>query len=391
MIIRRTSRHNRSALFALLSIFTFSSLIPTASVFAIDEGFYSGNNILFYNPDETCTVAVTAAATTGSVGLEKSVKLEQIFQLLINGGMNAGQAAAVMGNMYAESGFNSDITEKGNSIGYGLAQWSFSRRTNLENFAKEKGIPVSDIPLQIEFLLREYNGSYKSRLDKTVFKEGTDVAASTKAWMEIFEAPALKPANDPAALNSKRIPAAVTIFGLYQGLSQVTTVASTTSCGSSSGNSAVAGDIVKTAIGYALQKPATDTMTSKSDARDTYQTAKMQYNPSVDWTDCGGFIATVMIASGVDPNYTKVSVAAQLKYVKSNPDKYLVITSPKVSDLQPGDILLSESAGHTTMYTGETQYSSVDASLGQRVPSVRNASSHIWMLNNGSVIARVIK
>ena len=41
---------------------------------------------------------------------------------------------AVMGNITAESGWDVDAIENGNNIGFGLCQWSFERRTQLENF-----------------------------------------------------------------------------------------------------------------------------------------------------------------------------------------------------------------------------------------------------------------
>jgi hypothetical protein len=365
---------------------------------AYDEAFYSSNDILFYNPDASSSCSSTASTSTASVPLTDNPPLKQIFQLLINGGMNAGQASAVMGNMYAESGFNSDRHEIGNDLGYGLVQWtnhpigsSTGRRTNLEKFAASKGVPNSDIPMQIEYLLNEYNSSYKSSLNSTPFKDGTDIAASTKAWMMIFEIPAMSPANDPAALNSKRIPAADTIYGLYSSLAPLSSGVTTSGC-NVTGNGAVAGNIVATALNLALTSPVKDGTTSKSDARDTYQTAKQQYNPTTDWTDCGGFVSTVMKASGVDPNYP-LGTSVEADYVRAHPEKYTIINNPSLtgSDLQPGDILISTTAGHTMLYTGQTGTPYADASLGGRVPSVRLSTDGVWMLQRNAFIARVIK
>lgn len=383
----------RTKIIFAIALTLFSTLTPLVAHAEpkYDPTFYSNNDILFYNPTDTncssgASLASGASTTTSIVA---SDKLKLIFSLLIGGGLTAVQASAVMGNMYGESGFNADAHETGNNIGFGLVQWSFGRRTNMEAYAASKGKPASDVGAQIDYLLIEYNGSYKKSLSTTDFATSTDIPKATEAWMRVFEVPAMKPANDPARLNSVRIPAANQIYSLYKDTAPASTPASVTTTDCGTGNSAVSGNIVETAIGYALTSPASDTMNKKSDARDTYQAAKQQYNPSVDSTDCGGFIATVMIATGVDVNYPKVSVATQTAYVKSHPDKYLVILNPKASDLQPGDILLSNAAGHTTMYTGKTPYSSVDASLGQRVPSVRNSGSSTWMLSNGAILARV--
>jgi len=361
----------------------FSAFVPLKALAYENNHFYSSNDILFYDENDNGCVS---DSSIGSLSLEKSETLQQIFQLLINGGMNSGQATAVMGNMFAESSFNSDMHEIGNNIGYGLAQWSFGRRTKLENFAFQKGVPASDIPTQIEFLLGEYNESYKSRLDKAGF-DGTDIAESTTAWMNIFEAPLAEPPNDPARLNSVRIPAAVKINEFYGNLTPGSVVA-TNGC-NKNGNGVVAGNIIQTALNFALSKPATDGMTEKSDARDTYQAAKEQYNPLGQWSDCGVFIATVMIASGADTKYPLVNVDEQHNYVKSHPEKYLIIENPTESDLQPGDILIS--TGHTTLYTGGTGYTDVDASLDDRVPSVRDSGSHVTMIRDGAIIARIIE
>lgn len=369
----------------LLLIFSINS---TPFALAMDTSFYGSNDILFYDPNDT---TCSSSGATGSVELTKNDTLQQIFQLLINGGMNAVQASAVMGNMYAESGFNSGIEETGNKIGYGLAQWSFGRRTNLENYASQKGVPVSDMPMQIEFLLKEYNETYKDFLNKTDFKDGTNINTSTEAWMVKFEAPKMSPVSDPAGLNSKRIPAANKIYDFYSNLSPNSPVASPNNCGG-----IVAGSIVKTALNLALPTPIADGHADKSDARDTYQIAKEQYNPGGYWSDCGRYVATVMIASGVDPNYVKVSVISQYDYVKSHPEKYLVIDNAKSSgitpkDLQPGDILITGNKGHTTIHTGEQKYPSADASLNDRVPSVRDQGSDKWMLDNGASVIRMLK
>ncbi|MDF2606593.1 MAG: putative hydrolase [Bacillales bacterium] len=59
--------------------------------------------------------------------------------------------ASIMGNIQAESGFDPDIVEGGSGIGFGLCQWSFGRRTQLEAY----GI---DIQSQLEFLWSELSG-----------------------------------------------------------------------------------------------------------------------------------------------------------------------------------------------------------------------------------------
>ena len=88
-------------------------------------------------------------------GLVGSTPEEKVWWALIDAGYSKEATAGVMGNIYAESGFNSELIEVGNGIGFGLCQWSYGRRTQLENYATSKGISPSDINTQIEFLLGE--------------------------------------------------------------------------------------------------------------------------------------------------------------------------------------------------------------------------------------------
>jgi hypothetical protein len=377
----------------LLLIFVLSTIVSTLSPFpvhAFDQTFYSYNDILFHNKD-ACSSSVGKAVSDSSdaekaistVSFGKSSELEAIYKQLVSYNFNRGQIAAIMGNMYAESSFKSGV-EESNGIGYGLAQWSFGRRTALENFAKTKGVAVSDRAMQIEFLNNEYTATYKSRLTATAFAKGTDIEASTRAWMEVFEVPYMDPSStDPAAINSKRIPAAKKIDGFYGDLAKGS-VNNLSSC--TSGDGVAAGDIVKTAINFALKTPITaaesnaGTKVDKEDARPEYQVGKEKYNPAnavtgvPSWSDCGGFVATVMIATGVDKEFPTVGVGAQIAYIKNHPDKYSYFTDIKsVTDLNPGDLLYvdNDDYAHVVIYTGECENPYVDASLDQRVPSVR--------------------
>lgn len=56
-----------------------------------------------------------------------------------------------------ESGMNPDLNEIGNNIGYGLAQWSFERRTKLENWSKDNKLDVKTLTAQLNFSMYEMN------------------------------------------------------------------------------------------------------------------------------------------------------------------------------------------------------------------------------------------
>lgn len=97
-------------------------------------------------------------STTGSIGdfAGGDIK-EKMWYALRKAGYSEIQAAAVMGNVEVESAgtWDTGIEEYTNSIGFGLIQWSFGRRTNLEKYAESKGKPASDEDIQIEYLLGE--------------------------------------------------------------------------------------------------------------------------------------------------------------------------------------------------------------------------------------------
>jgi hypothetical protein len=107
-----------------------------------------------------------------------------------------------MGNLQAESGFNPGIEEKGvtrKDKGYGLAQWTFGRRTNLENYAAAAGKPASDLGVQLEFLWFELNDAYKANtLD--VILASSSLEECTYVFLTKFERPADIAGNKPIRL-----------------------------------------------------------------------------------------------------------------------------------------------------------------------------------------------
>lgn len=63
--------------------------------------------------------------------------------------------AAIMGNIEAESEFNPTLVEEGSAVGFGLCQWSYERRTQLENYG-------TDLEHQLNFLWAELTGGNSS-------------------------------------------------------------------------------------------------------------------------------------------------------------------------------------------------------------------------------------
>ena len=80
---------------------------------------------------------------------------EKVWFAVLDAGYSKEAAAGVLGNIEAESGFDQSLIEGGSGIGYGLCQWSYGRRTQLEAYAQSKGKEPSDVDTQIEFLIAE--------------------------------------------------------------------------------------------------------------------------------------------------------------------------------------------------------------------------------------------
>ena len=145
---------------------------------------------------------------SSSVSLTPNNIEKSVWDSLKDRGYSDVATAAVMGNISCESGFRADAVEKGNGIGFGLCQWSFGRRTNLENWAKSQNKSPSDLGIQIQFLLGELTpgggcngyasyqigGTSSSRYDghsytKNDWENSSVLYTSTVAFMALFERP----------------------------------------------------------------------------------------------------------------------------------------------------------------------------------------------------------
>jgi len=146
---------------------------PTNAAECLD-GFYSGNDILYYDPTATtaCSSNVSTISTTTG-GLVGNDNAEKIFKFLVAKGLSAEQAAGVLGNFQQESGFDPAIIQGGaiasgnytpvNGIGFGIAQWTFTARQGpLIAMAKSTNRSVTDLSLQPDFLWQELNSTLTS-------------------------------------------------------------------------------------------------------------------------------------------------------------------------------------------------------------------------------------
>ena len=103
-------------------------------------------------------------------------------QALVARGLPEHVAKAFTANAEDESGLRSDINEikplvPGSRGGFGLMQWTGPRRKQLEAFAQEKGVPVSDINLQADFLVHELNTTERKAAERILGQRNAADAA----------------------------------------------------------------------------------------------------------------------------------------------------------------------------------------------------------------------
>ena len=185
------------------------------------------------NGNGTC---VPAANIDGSENAEKA------FNFLVGRGYTPAGAAGLLGNLHAESGIKpNNLQDSGNrstgmsddqytaavdsgsygnfvndSIGYGLAQWTFSsRKQKLLDYAKANGTSIGDLGMQLSYLDDEMKSNYKSVYD--VLTTTNDLQQASNAVLHDFEAPK----DQSAAVEAQRASFGQGYYGKYASQSTV--------------------------------------------------------------------------------------------------------------------------------------------------------------------------
>lgn len=336
-------------------------------------------------------------SVAGGTTLSGNDNRTKIWNFLIEKGLSPPQAAGIMGNIQTESantwdptivqgGSHSDTPPDGKNVGYGIVQWTPG--TKILRAADQTGSSPGDLAFQLNLLWGQLTGtppgdyiSEKSAGDAVL--AATDVREAAKAFMVKYE----RPADQSDTAQNHRADQAVAILaelGSTTPDGSVPAAGEADTCGNGPGNSTSASAIVKAALSYAW--PAKG---HGLEPKPEYAAAISQFNPGAPYggADCGAFVATVMIATGADPDYPRVGTIAQQAYVKQHSDKYDVSENVKdVSELLPGDILIvntgdasDQGSGHTYIFVGPQEpngFNKADASGGDRMPNLGNAEIH---------------
>lgn len=132
-----------------------------------------------------------------------------IAKQLVSRGFTQEQAAAIVGNMWAESTFNPAAE---NSIGaIGLLQWLGDRKKALIKFANQRKKPWSNFDLQLDFikyeLLDAYDGkySYEANQFSKAMSHGKTIQDRAEGFAKFSERPAASELSD--SLPTRRIAA----------------------------------------------------------------------------------------------------------------------------------------------------------------------------------------
>jgi hypothetical protein len=230
----------------------------------------------------------------GSTTLTGSDNAQKVFNYLTGKGLTPTQAAGIMGNLQAESGFRSDIIQGGgtapegyvpqNGVGFGLAQWTFTgRQQPLVNLANSQGKPVTDLGVQLDYLWQELNSGYKTRVLDPL-KATASLEEATNLFLEKFEVPA-----DIAGNRLIRLGFANKILDLYGGGSSAVNIGSSNTNGGGSCGSSVNASGSATAIVAFAEK---EFLASQAGP---YDISKFNGHPGA-W--CADFVSYVLKETG---------------------------------------------------------------------------------------------
>lgn len=344
----------------IFSVFFLSLLVASISIHIVkaqsefDPDFYSGNDILFYDPDASCGVP----SKSGSPTLIGNSNAEKIWNFLVGKGLTNEQTAGVMGNIQAESNYEPGAVES-NSVGFGIAQWSYGRRTALEAAAKKKGVAVSDMAFQLEYLYQELTARETNRPEYRQFSNEWDMIKGQKtiedalvAFHHEFEISHLMNEPDPrAAVIRERLKAAKDAFASFSKNTP------TASSGKSDCNSAPTGNLEAATLAYAWPNYRGNDVERKPEYAAAVKKTESEgrYVGDCHGVDCGGFVTILVRDSGLDPSYNSSgkggNTSAQKAWAEKNWQTVGRGGSFNTADLKAGDVALKE--GHTYIYVGD--------------------------------------
>lgn len=385
-------KHTAKRLLLILIAVVYSASLPLDAQ-ALDYNFYSSNKIELFDKSAT-------ACISGEFILSGADNRQKIFNFLTSKGLNSQQAAGVLGNIQNESGYSPTRHEQSHSDfeagGYGIAQWTFGRRTALKShldtavpnlvasyYNNSYGGAVAEgdgfvpknsdtntimaledndalLTAELNFLFQETSSRRITAKTESVtsakqgeneweaLQKAVSVEDATKIWLYNFEIPAN--IEQAAITRSKSAQDILTTLA-----SQSTGGGNTGSClDTTSGDVSALQATVKLYAwpeyhpsGYVTLKTEYSDAVNKAIAAGGY-VGGIQYKG----VDCGGFVTRVMIDSGYEPDYnsSKGATTAQRAWLDQNWQNLGSGSSIDTATLKPGDVAMKP--GHTFMFAG---------------------------------------
>lgn len=384
------------------------AIFPNTAVLAYDELFYSSNEILYYDPAGGC-VSPGASYTTSAdlptlVGNDNA---EKIWNFLKDEGFSDDQAAGIMGNIRQESNYEPDLEEGEGSyslhtvrpVGYGLIQWTGQRRTDLNNFASDKGLQPSDLSLQLMFLKHEASNNPLVNF-KNLFSN-FNVSEKDNTWDSLKEIDGIDQTTKFFHDSFERSGDYENYGGIQNRIDYANQAISSFSGGGSSGGGGgggstafggsscapfAGGDLIQTLLAYAHPEYHPGTTAPVDPApKQAYQDAANGLVADGKWVgggamagdplqagypgiDCGGFVSLLLTQSGFEPDYNyglepgrgasnqdgrggEDPGGGQLGWAQRNWSFIGYGNEISTLDLLPGDVAYS--TGHTFIFVGE--------------------------------------
>lgn len=173
--LKAAAQHAVAALQALLKSLAAAVAGTVGSLATAIGGSTFGMLILAAVPVLILLLALSGGSADQEVQGMNEVE-SQVALFFREKGLDDLQIAAIMGNMYAESGMNPGSEEGGgtNANGIGLCQWTNGRHTNLVNYAKSVGKSWTEVQVQLDFFWDHDSWGYWSRAYTIRSEHGPD-------------------------------------------------------------------------------------------------------------------------------------------------------------------------------------------------------------------------
>lgn len=271
--------------------------------------------------------------TESPAGVEMSTSeiTDALWKFFIDKGLPEITAAAIMGNIQQESGFILDSLSYDGNNSIGLCQWTFGRRTALQEFARNMGLHETDLEAQMEYLWKElntpgvlngYRGSIKSLEE---LKAIDDIEVATEQFCWSFERPL-------DAQMDKRVQYAKNWYTTYAGTYNSSIFGS--------------GEIEKEENNYQLETVDNSNLIQiAANIHDKYKNCSydLSYAKEIPFTDdqdaydCSSFISYVLYEAGYEDDMKGPQHTAETLASFCQQQGWQRIDN--INDLQPGDIL----------------------------------------------------